>query len=108
MVPGSTLRYGSSFFIVTRRPRSLSRRPRLEAVRPLPRLEATPPVTNTCLVRTGRGVSADVAKLAPVVVPTVAARRSTGSQNIRNGPVLTCTDTESHEPGTGRLPEAPC
>src|SRR5690606_23729218 len=50
IVPGSTLRYGSSFCIVTLRPRSLRRRPRLEAVSPLPRLEATPPVTNTCLV----------------------------------------------------------
>src|SRR5918996_5390525 len=50
IVPGSTLRYGSSFCIVTRRPRERSRRPRLEAVRPLPSEEATPPVTNTCLV----------------------------------------------------------
>src|SRR5512143_3453415 len=53
IVPGSTLRYGSSFCIVTRNPRALSRRPRLEAVSPLPRLEATPPVTKTCLVTCG-------------------------------------------------------
>src|SRR5215469_6735741 len=39
--------------MTTRRPRILSRRPRLEAVRPLPRLDATPPVTNRCLVCTG-------------------------------------------------------
>src|SRR3954447_2591919 len=51
IVPGSTLRYGSSFCIVTRRPRALSSRPRLDAVNPLPRLDATPPVTKTC--RTG-------------------------------------------------------
>src|SRR4051794_37514022 len=50
IVPGSTLRYGSSFCMVTRRPRALSREPRLEAVRPLPSEEATPPVTNRCLV----------------------------------------------------------
>src|SRR5918912_3494908 len=50
IVPGSTLRYGSSFCIVTRRPRELRRRPRLDAVSPLPSEEATPPVTNTCLV----------------------------------------------------------
>src|SRR3954451_15529322 len=50
IVPGSTLRYGSSFCIVTRRPRDFSRLPRLEAVSPLPSEEATPPVTNTCLV----------------------------------------------------------
>jgi hypothetical protein len=45
-VPGSTLRYGSSFCIVTRSPRAVRSWPRLEAVRPLPREEATPPVTN--------------------------------------------------------------
>src|SRR5687768_7314162 len=50
MVPGSTFRYGSSFCIVTRRPRALSSAPRLDAVRPLPREEATPPVTKMCLV----------------------------------------------------------
>src|SRR3954463_9475950 len=50
IVPGSTLRYGSSFCIVTRRPRAVSSWPRLEAVSPLPSEEATPPVTKTCLV----------------------------------------------------------
>lgn len=50
IVPGSTFRYGSSFCIVTRRPRAFSSAPRLEAVRPLPRDEATPPVTKMCLV----------------------------------------------------------
>jgi hypothetical protein len=50
MVPGSTFRYGSSFCIVTRRPRATRRLPRLEAVSPLPSEEATPPVTKMCLV----------------------------------------------------------
>ena len=50
MVPGSTFRYGSSFCIVTRRPRERRSRPRLLAVRPLPREEATPPVTKMCRV----------------------------------------------------------
>src|SRR6266496_6145791 len=50
IVPGSTFRYGSSFCIVTRTPRAVSRLPRLLAVSPLPSEEATPPVTNTCLV----------------------------------------------------------
>ena len=36
MVPGSTLMYGSSFCIVTRRPRLFSSRPSDDAVRPLP------------------------------------------------------------------------
>src|SRR5512145_2523461 len=67
IVPGSTLRYGSSFCMVTRSPRALSRFPRLEAVRPLPREEATPPVTKTCLV------GCDAAKETPVVsVPGLA------------------------------------
>src|SRR5688572_23137451 len=60
IVPGSTLRYGSSFCMVTRRPRDLSSRPRLEAVRPLPSDDATPPVTKTCLV------TALPAKVTPV------------------------------------------
>src|SRR5690348_1023098 len=50
IVPGSTFRYGSSFCIVTRRPRERRSRPRLLAVRPLPREEATPPVTKMCRV----------------------------------------------------------
>jgi hypothetical protein len=50
MVPGSTFRYGSSFCMVTFRPREVSRRPSEEAVRPLPSDEATPPVTKMCLV----------------------------------------------------------
>src|SRR3569623_1744235 len=50
IVPGSTFRYGSSFCMVTRRPRDFSRLPRLDAVSPLPSEEATPPVTNTCMV----------------------------------------------------------
>src|SRR5256885_8892343 len=42
--------YGSSFCIVTRTPRFLSRRPSEDAVSPLPSEEATPPVTKMCLV----------------------------------------------------------
>ena len=45
--------YGSSFCSVTRRPRSLSRRPSDDAVSPLPRELATPPVTKMCFVMTG-------------------------------------------------------
>src|ERR1700756_2018831 len=50
MVPGSTLRYGSSFCIVTCKPLAVSNWPRLDAVRPLPSEETTPPVTKRCLV----------------------------------------------------------
>src|SRR3954452_1310354 len=50
MVPGSTLTYGSSFWRTTFSPRDVKRRPREAVVMPLPRPEATPPVTNTYLV----------------------------------------------------------
>src|SRR5699024_3740840 len=43
-------RYGSSFCMVTERPRARRRCPRLDAVNPLPREEATPPVTKICFV----------------------------------------------------------
>src|ERR1035437_5668807 len=50
IVPGSTLRYGSSFCMVTLSPRATSKEPRLDAVRPLPKEDTTPPVTKMCLV----------------------------------------------------------
>src|SRR5438093_6351785 len=56
MVPGSTLMYGSSLRMLTRRPRALRMRPMLAAVMPLPRLLATPPVTKTYFDM-GRGSS---------------------------------------------------
>src|ERR1700730_10985571 len=46
IVPGSTFRYGSHFWRVTRRPRLSSRQPIDAAATPLPREETTPPVTN--------------------------------------------------------------
>src|SRR5674536_99495 len=49
MVPGSTLMYGSNFWLATLRPRALSRRPTEAAVMPLPSPETTPPVTKICL-----------------------------------------------------------
>src|SRR6266571_6377859 len=94
--------------MLTRRPRIFSRRPRLEAVSPLPRLEATPPVTNTCLVSTGRGVSADVAKSAPVVIADGRCPPVHGVSEYQERALLTCTDTETGRPSAGRLPDAPC
>src|ERR1700722_4498544 len=46
MVPGSTFRYGSHFWRVTRRPRLSSKQPIEAAATPLPRDETKPPVTN--------------------------------------------------------------
>src|SRR5215207_7601584 len=45
IVPGSTLRYGSSFMVQTLAPRLLSNRPIEAVVMPLPTDETTPPVT---------------------------------------------------------------
>src|SRR5215472_17142981 len=45
MVPGSTFKYGSHFWRVTRRPRLSRRQPIDAAATPLPREETTPPVT---------------------------------------------------------------
>ena len=53
--------------MLTRKPRSFSNLPMLEAVSPLPRLEATPPVTKRCLVVAGRDVCADIVNDTPVV-----------------------------------------
>jgi hypothetical protein len=44
MVPGSTLIYGSNFWIVTRSPRAFRSRASEEDVIPLPSEERTPPV----------------------------------------------------------------
>src|ERR1700710_2700018 len=52
MVPGSTLMYGSSFSMVTLRPRDSRIAAREAAAIPLPREDTTPPVTNTNLVIT--------------------------------------------------------
>src|SRR5919109_1722488 len=44
IVPGSTLMYGSNFWIVTDSPRATSSRPREAAAMPFPSAETTPPV----------------------------------------------------------------
>src|SRR5918995_820192 len=44
IVPGSTLMYGSNFWIVTERPRETRSRPSDAAAMPLPSAETTPPV----------------------------------------------------------------
>src|SRR4051794_7459501 len=72
--------------MVTLRPRAVSNCPRLDAVSPLPSEEATPPVTNTCLVvrackEAPRGVTNNPCALPLPLAPFVAglpACRSTG------------------------------
>src|SRR4029077_2520011 len=73
----------SSFCILTRSPRSFSSLPMLEAVSPLPRLDATPPVTNKCRVVTGLDACCEIANAAPVVRFGGISRSPTGSQDIR-------------------------
>src|SRR6478609_2790743 len=54
MVPGSTLRYGSSLIRVTLRPRDSRIAAKEAEAIPLPREDTTPPVTKTNLVMSGR------------------------------------------------------
>src|SRR3954470_7055216 len=79
IVPGSTLMYGSSFCIVTRRPRSLSNRPSEEAVKPFPRELATPPVTKMCL-----GIRNDL-RLRRTDNGTAAYRAAVGTRGSGSG-----------------------
>src|SRR5271165_1295706 len=51
MVPGSTLRYGSNFCMITRNPRCSSKVPSAAAARPLPSELTTPPVTKIYFIR---------------------------------------------------------
>src|SRR5581483_1617299 len=62
IVPGSTFKYGSNFNMVTRSPRSTSKRPSEAAAIPFPREETTPPVTK--MNRVG-SVVGSVAMLSP-------------------------------------------
>src|SRR5699024_12554917 len=50
IVPGSTFKYGSNFWIVTFKPRFFNKRPSDAAVIPLPSDDTTPPVTKIYLV----------------------------------------------------------
>src|SRR5690349_21871981 len=105
IVPGSTFRYGSSFCMLTRRPRSLSSRPRLEAVSPLPRLDATPPVTKRCRVETGRDACSAAKPSSRGRYEAVNFRRSTDPQDIRPRRVGPGIDVAS-PPGEPRCPPA--
>src|ERR1022692_3474825 len=99
--------------MVTLSPRSLRRRPRLDAVRPLPRLEATPPVTKRCLVEACRDVCDAAANLRlPWLVPCgdpagprtirISADRYSPAQRHKNGAVA-CSHRCSHGVGGTRL-----
>src|ERR1700683_2386000 len=102
MVPGSTLMYGSSLHIVTRRPRHLRSRPSEEAVRPFPSELETPPVTKMNLLTppSARGASRRVigapdhdnrrepnARWTPDhVTPPAARGRGRGQRHCRDAP----------------------
>src|SRR5262245_50743430 len=84
--------YGSSFCIVTRSPRAFNRRPSEEAVRPLPRLDATPPVTKMCFTTSGEGSSRHArtrgrsATRVVIVQPSERSRESTDSEPCASPP----------------------
>src|SRR6185295_17903046 len=82
MVPGSTLMYGSSLMLVTRMPRDSRIAAREAAAIPFPRLETTPPVTNTYLVMYAeQGVKAGVYTRLPDGALQVAAGADRSSLN---------------------------
>jgi hypothetical protein len=60
VLPGSTFRYGSSFWIVILRPRVSSRLPIDAEARPLPSDETTPPVTKMNFVCLADGLAGAV------------------------------------------------
>src|SRR4051794_29627671 len=83
--------YGSSFCIVTRRPRPFSRRPRDDAVMPLPRELATPPVTKMCFV------TGEQANPRAVLSPGMAEPRQ-ALQGLRRRRIERPTPEAVHEP----------
>ena len=80
MVPGSMLMYGSNFCMVTRRPRNFRSRPSDEAVKPLPKELATPPVTKMCFgILTSRLVKPTTGEhLTTIHDPRMHCRRAEG------------------------------
>src|SRR6187200_3377049 len=99
IVPGSTLMYGSSFRMETRRPRALRIRPTLAAVMPLPSEEVTPPVTKTYFAMgTGPpGVFPMLSKDPPAVESTLARGAPEGAYSRGGG----------HDPGGGSKRPSP-
>src|SRR5215471_10997357 len=83
MVPGSTLRYGSSFWIVILRPRVSSRLPIDAEARPFPSDDTTPPVTKMNLVCLPDGFAGALMVGSPLSrnphrVPNLPRRARTG------------------------------
>src|SRR5438477_6438709 len=97
--------YGSSFWSVTRKPRLLSSRPSDDAVSPLPRLDATPPVTKTCLAN-AHAPSEDADTAMATVAPACAifgdqrplSSRAAGSHSSRSAAAELVEPTEHRNP----------
>src|SRR6202140_4519497 len=109
MVPGSTLRKGSSFCIPTCRPRALRIVPIEAAVIPLPREETTPPVTNTnfAMRRASRGGLSDCISRLLRRRTDVRRSRSSGSRLEEDHPGLVAFASRSGEHETGlRFPRS--
>ena len=88
MVPGSTFRYGSNFWIVILRPRASSSEPIDADASPLPSDETTPPETKMNFVRLG-GVLLPVA-IKSDLLPEACSRRTVGA-----GPEFQVTNRSS-------------
>src|SRR5215217_4730924 len=82
IVPGSTLMYGSNFWMATLRPRETSRRPIEAAAMPLPREETTPPVMKMNRVR-GRCSGINSPWVSPSVEGRPAASRAGAPRSRR-------------------------
>src|SRR4051794_25713246 len=88
IVPGSTLMYGSNFWIVTDSPRDTSSWPIEAAAMPLPRAETTPPVTKMKRV-SGRSWGIQLSGNSTIAAPAAAAIRgwpSCGRQKLLGVP----------------------
>src|SRR5918995_1130972 len=102
IVPGSTLMYGSSFCSVTRSPRLLSSRPSEEAVSPLPRLDATPPVTKMCLATTTSASSDPSPGARELSQNSRSLRHHDHAHRDHRGEVRNCTG--GHHPSYHGMP----
>src|ERR1043166_4656424 len=91
--------------MVTRRPRDLRRRPSEEAVRPFPRLEATPPVTKMCFAKTFSFAGSLWCKNRPSATVPDDSRRPThpertGGSTVGYGAGMTRVETVDSAPAT--------
>ncbi len=94
-MPGSTLRYGSNFWMRTVSPRSSSSAPSDAAVRPLPSDETTPPVTKMYFIELAYRSAANPDKKKLENAPSREVRFTHATYFLYQLPSSFC----SHTPG---------